>query len=236
MKLPDKIKPLWWLLVVSVLTAFLSLRFQDLAQGNASTLDSFAAVLLVALLLAPLFSEVSLAGITLKQQISELKSDVSSALGEIRNEMRSIVDVRNTASSHVYNLMNPPPDVALPKLEEQARLAVDRILKERGVTGSTEPASAPPETIQLFTLRFSLENEIKRIASGRQIGTERRAGSALVHDLRRAEIVNADLAETVRDLYAICSSAIHGDPVSSKQVEFALRTGRVVLGALREIE
>ena len=78
MKLPNWFTISWWLLLVGLLSAFLGHRYTDLAAGRAVPADIVVFVIWVALLLAPLFNEVSLLGITLKQQIDELRGYISS--------------------------------------------------------------------------------------------------------------------------------------------------------------
>jgi hypothetical protein len=78
MKIPFQLKAIWWLILVGALTFFLSARLPDLLSGKAAAADVAVFGVWMALLLAPLFSEVSLLGITLKNEIGKLKDEIGS--------------------------------------------------------------------------------------------------------------------------------------------------------------
>lgn len=84
MKLPNLFKIVWWILLTGTLTWILVLRYSDLVACHAAPVDiSFFAVW-VALMLVPLFQEVSFLGIKFKQEIETLKSFVATQVGDIR--------------------------------------------------------------------------------------------------------------------------------------------------------
>jgi hypothetical protein len=107
-KLPNWFKIAWWLLLTALITAFLWQRYPSLVAGQAAPADIVVLVVWIALLLAPLFSEISLLGITLKQQIDELKGFVSSQVSEVKSEVRNAVDVRTTFSLSFTSLPRQP--------------------------------------------------------------------------------------------------------------------------------
>src|SRR6266446_2760204 len=109
MQLPNWFKVVWWLLLTGLLTAFLYHRYPDLVTGRAAAADIVVFVIWVALLLAPLFNEVSLLGITLKREIEDLKGFVSAQVVDIRSEVRNAVDVRTTFSPQ-FNIPAPAAD------------------------------------------------------------------------------------------------------------------------------
>jgi hypothetical protein len=84
MKIPSQLKAAWWLILVGVLTFFLSARLPDLLSGKAASADIAVFGVWMALLLAPLFSEVSLLGITLKREIEKFKEEIVNQLTDVR--------------------------------------------------------------------------------------------------------------------------------------------------------
>ena len=60
MKIPNWLKILWWLAVTGLLTYFLLARLPDLLSGKAAAADVAVFGVWMALLFAPLFSEVNL--------------------------------------------------------------------------------------------------------------------------------------------------------------------------------
>src|SRR5262245_53617131 len=132
--LPVWAKVLWWSLLVATLLLILSRRLGDVFVGRGSALDALFIALLAALLLAPLFTEVSLLGVSLKQEVAELKRDVASVRNEVRSEFRA------TVSPQIY--MNPPPDSVLPALEEKIRGMLSEILASATVKPTPELATS----------------------------------------------------------------------------------------------
>ncbi len=133
MHLPNWFKVTWWATLTALLSYFLFLRYPDLVAGQAAPADIVVFVIWVALLLAPLFNEVSLLGITLKQQIDELKGFVSTQVTDLRNA----VEVR-TSINQQFTL--PANDAKLPDIETMVKTAVAAQMSAQGKT-EMEPAT-----------------------------------------------------------------------------------------------
>jgi ABC-type transport system involved in multi-copper enzyme maturation permease subunit len=97
MQLPSWLRILWWLSLSLLLSAFLYSRHAALFAGTASLLDLVAFIVWIALLLAPLFSEVSFLGLTIKQQLNDLKQHVASEVASIKTTL----DVKNTLNQQI---------------------------------------------------------------------------------------------------------------------------------------
>ena len=240
MKIPNWLKILWWLAVTGLLTYFLLARLPDLLSGKAAAADVAVFGVWMALLLAPLFSEVSLLGITLKNEIEDLKSTVATQLSEIRTEVRSAVDVRATFSPQ-FNIPAPVADAQLPELEQRVKAAVSgalaaHCLKER----PAEPALAVSDEVAfLFATRYHIETELRRIGTGREVGAAIRRPPAtfqLVRYLLDAVLLEPNLGNAIREVYAVCSPAIHGEPVTEAKVAFVRDVGPQLVSALRAIQ
>jgi len=239
LKLPNWFKIIWWLILVGLLTAFLWHRYPELAIGRAVPADIVVFVIWAALLLAPLFSEVSLLGITLKQQISELKEYVASQITDVKSEVRSAVDVRATFSPH-FNIPAPAADAQLPEIERRIKSAVSDALAEHGIQQPPTPAQVPvPQDVTLlFATRYNLEKELRRIGESRQLtGDTRRPMPVLqlTRALIQTELLEPRLANAIREVYSVCSPAIHGEPVTQEQVAFVQAVGPELIAALGAI-
>lgn len=239
MKLPNWLKIVWWLLLVALLSAFLWHRYPELEAGRAVPADIVVFLIWVALLLAPLFNEVSLLGITLKQQIDELKEYVSSQITEVKSEVRSAVDVRATFSPH-FNIPAPAADAQLPEIERRIKSAVSDALAEHGIQQPPAPAQVPvsQDVALLFATRYNLEKELRRIGESRQLTSESRRPMPAIHLTRalvQTELLEPRLANAIREVYSVCSPAIHGEPVTQAQVAFVQDVGPELIAALRAI-
>lgn len=239
MILPNWIKVAWWLLLVVLLTIFLAHRYPELTVGHAVPADIVVFIVWVALLLAPLFSEVSLLGITFKQRVDELKGFLADQFTDVKSEVRNAVDVRTTFSPH-FTIPAPVADAQLPEIERRIKSVVSNALVELGIKESPPPAQipVPSEVALLFATRYNMEKELRRIGESRQlVGEIRRPMPAmqLTRALVQAELLEPRLANAIREVYSVCSPALHGEPVSEAQVAFVKDIGPELIAALSAI-
>ncbi len=232
MKLPNWAKIAWWIALVLLLIIFIAIRFSDLAAGRGVGIDALAIVLLAALLLAPLFVEISMFGITLKQQIDDVKSEVAS----LRNDVKAAVDFRAVVSPQINMYPGAPPDSLLPELEKR----INAMLSQR--TEQVHPPKVEvssfdvPSDVQfLLGLRYSIEKELRRIAAERDIDVSRKPMMFLLESLIRSETLDTSLANAVREAYRVCSPAVHGDQVTVAQIAFARDVGPTLVRTLRNL-
>lgn len=228
--------------MVAALTYFLHARLPDLLSGKAAAADVAVFGVWMALLLAPLFTEVSLLGITLKNEIEELKGNIAAQLTEVRADLRNAVDVR-TNFNPTFHFPSPAADAQIPAVEAQVKAAVAAALAERGVVfkPSQEQPKVPSDALFLFETRFQIERELNRIANSREIVvtmSKRRHQPAHLLALSLVEwgLLSQRLGNAVREVYAVCSAGIHGEEVSEKQVGFVRDVGAELVAALQAIE
>jgi hypothetical protein len=239
-KLPNWFKITWWIALVLIITEFLYKRYPDLIAGHAAPVDLFAFGIWVALLLVPLFSEINFLGIKLKQEVEDLKRFVAAQIIDVRNDIRNTVDVRTTVSQQ---FTMPSPDSQLPKLEEITKAAVAEALAAYGLKPEnvgTEKPQVPPDTAFLFTTRYQIEMLINRIIISRQLApmsvTSRPLSfSEQVRLLVQAGLIEPRLERAMREVYAICSQAIHGREVSSAKGSFVKDVSSELIAALSAI-
>lgn len=240
MKLPNWARIIWWLVITGSLTFFLRSRLPDLLDGNANAADIAVFGVWMALLLAPLFSEVTLLGVTLKSEIQELKSTVATQLHEIRGEVRNAVDVRATFSPQ-FHIPAPVADAQLPQLEERIKAAVAGALDAQGLKEQPkQPALAVDDDVAfLFATRYHIETELRRLAAGRELSASTRRHIPtfqLVRHLSESEILPPDLGNAIREVYAVCSPAIHGQDVTEAQLSFVKDVGPQLVATLRTLQ
>lgn len=236
MQLPNWFKIAWWATLTALLSYFLFLRYPDLVAGQAAPADIAVFVIWVGLLLAPLFSEVSLLGFTLKQQMDELKGFISTQVTDLRNA----VDVR-TSITQQFTL--PANDAKLPDIEAMVKTALAAQMSAQGKT-AIQPANlaAPADVSLLFTARYNIERELRRIAEGRQVVSgiaslvqRPPTISQLTRFLTQAELIEPSLANAIREVYSVCSPAIHGEQVTEAQVSFVRDVAPDLVATLRAV-
>ncbi len=238
MKFPNWFKIVWWLIILVSIGFLLYQRYADISAGKGNSVDLFILVIWVALAISPLFQEISLPGVTLKQQLEELKKDVKQELVNVRNAIANSVDVHTQV-----NYPAPPPDNQLPALEEKIKVAINDALEKYGL----EPKKEGLEILEvaddiqfLFSARYSLEKEIRRIWKER-LGSENEKQRrpvpvySLVEGIVQAELINSQLGHLIREVYSVCSPAIHGEEISKAKINFVKDVVPELVSVLRAI-
>jgi hypothetical protein len=237
MKLPNLFKIIWWLLLFAIITWFLYERYPDLVRGHAAAVDVFVFLIWVALALAPLFQEISFFGIiTLKQEFKKLQAELGTQISTLRSEIHNAVQVRT-------EINYPPPvsDAQLPQVEERIQAVVAKAIREKdSVQGSPDlEPSINDDAIYLFRARYSIERELRRIWTARFGTTEQRRPMPAMQTIRaliNSELLDPSLANAIREVYSVCSPAIHGEEPSAAQVKFVRDVLPKLLLALRSIQ
>jgi hypothetical protein len=220
MRLPNWFKVIWWAFLIALLTFFLLQRYPDLVEGRATPSDVFVFSVWAALVLVPLFQELNLFGIEVKQEVRELRSELKSELVNLRSQ------IRNTADAQARINLVPLPDAELPALEKRAQVAIKKTIQQHGSPHEpslTSRISVDDYTQALFEARYSIERELRRIATARlDISREGnpRPIVEIIGTLVESQLLDFGLASAVREVDAICSFAVHGQTPSEAQVRF----------------
>lgn len=99
MKLPNWFRIVWWIVLLAILTGFLWARVAGLQSGEAGPADIVVFLAWLGLALAPIFPDVRLFGMHLKQDVDQIKKDVA-ALRLSQSQYVSINNVMTVASQH----------------------------------------------------------------------------------------------------------------------------------------
>ncbi len=99
MKNSENLKTVWWGTLVIVIGFYLYGRYPKLIEGNPSYFDVVVFVIWIGVCLAPIFQEMDLFGVKLKQQIDDLKKDVNHQLSILKTEIKASIEVSNANSN-----------------------------------------------------------------------------------------------------------------------------------------
>lgn len=222
------------MLLVSVLSWYLYVRFERLKTGQSAPIDVFVFLVWAALLLTPLFNEVNFFGIKLKQEIEETRRQLSNQLTAMESRIQNSVAV-----SPQFNFgpsVTAPPDAQLPELGQK----LDQILNEltgKPITNAVPPQEVPPvdEKVEyLFKTRLQIEKELRRLSkelSG--VAPPRVAGLRLLPELVNTGVISNQMAIAVREVYSVCSPAIHGEQVTDAQFGFVRSVAPQLIAGLQ---
>ena len=243
MKLPNWFKILWWIILLGLSGTILYKRYDSIVTGQSVPSDIFIFSLFIALMIVPIFSEIEFFGIKLKKEIEDLKQDINIKLGDIKTEIRSnqVQTVHNT----FQGFGPPPPDNKLPELENEIDRIVKAKLSEHGVSVRnilSTLVAVPENNLQMFRVRYNLENELRRIWQHRFENNEPnnrwmyQPVIKILQDLTNFEIIDNNFYNILREILSICNYAIHGENVTEKQVSFVNKNAEQVLEYLNQVK
>lgn len=238
MKLPNWFKVIWWLALLIISSYVLYQRYPALIAGTPSSLDVVLLIIWIALALVPIFQEINFLGIQLKQEINSLRDEVRLHINSLQSEIRT--NVRAEISPQ-FTFPTPPPDSQLPDLEKRIHLVIQDALKKHDIGKIAQEFKelVVTEDVQyLFATRYNLERELLRIRDSRVGPQAIRMHvpiSKLIQMLVEAEVIDPRLGNIVKEVYAVCSPAIHGERVSDSQNKFVKDIAPELISTLRSI-
>lgn len=236
MKVPNWFRIVWWAALLLLIGSILYARRDDLLTGRAVPADVLIFLVWVGLFLAPLFQEVNLFGLKLKQEVRELKEEVTA----LRAEFRNTVDVRAQINP-TFNIPSPPPDKELPALEERLRSVLNQVLTERGLQPSEVAKTdidVSDDVAYLFKVRYQIDRELRRIWDRRMeanVFRRPRSVAEMASILESEGFIESRVVNVLRQVYSVASPAIHGDPVSEAKVAFVRDVAPGLIATLRAL-
>lgn len=238
MQLPNYLKVIWWLVLLVALSWLLNARLEALENGRGVAIDGVILVIWLGLVLAPIFQEINLFGVKLKQEIQSLKQEVQESISSLRNEVRT--SIRTEVSPH-FTFPYPPPDAQLPALEERIKSALRIALDERGITPhpvTQDEVSVDDNIGFLFATRHNIEKEVRRLWQSRvkdDLEFRRTPFHRIVRDLVESQVIDPRIANAISEVYSVCSPAIHGEEITAAQMGFVRDVAPGLISALRSI-
>jgi hypothetical protein len=233
-KIPNKVKIIWWLLLVGFFIYLFTQRYDFIMKGATTSTDIVIFLILIVLLVIPLFQEFSLFGVSFKKEIDTLRNDIEKQIISLKTE------IRNTVNIYPYGI--PPPDTELPALKKMVDEAVSKAVKTKGVETAVkfkEELTVADDTQFLFAVRYAIENELRRIFNVRWESLVKQGYLTIpqmlreLFDLRK---IDPQIHDAIREVNAICSAAIHGKTVSEKAINFVRDVAPGLVASLRAVE
>lgn len=239
--LTKNFKTFWWATLIFGIGFYLFDRYPELQKAQANWFDALVLIIWFALCLAPFFSEMEILGFKFKKEIREVKEHVSREIASIRNEVKLNSETSQTMNPNFLFGYPPPPDSQLNDIEEQVRRAVDAAMQ--GFAPRNQDAfqfysnPATPDLDVLFKARYSIEKELRSIFKFISEDESRRPWPIyrIVDHLIKYELIAPQMGHAIREVYAVCSPAIHGEDVSPAKVDFVRKTAPELISALETV-
>jgi len=234
MQLNNKFKIVWWAVLLIALLSLIYKRFDYITTDQIKPFDYIIFTVFILLAILPFFSEMSMFGFKVKKEIQEVKDSVNTGMQDIRNLIATISN-NNT----IY--LSTQPTLSDKQLEDL----------QEGLNLKDEEVAIPPEKLEdvylkdkdhlksLFAIRYSLENELRRMVSKYlpNIDMDKTfAPAKLMRTLDENGIIGSAMIKAIREVYAITSRGIHGGDLDETQINFALQVGPSLITELKEFK
>jgi len=232
----------WWGILLSAITYYLYCRLPSLRDGAATSADVIIFFVWIVVALLPLIVEINFFGIQLKRHIDELRDEVKEEISTLRAEIQNNNTNKNQLNQNLVVSPGPPPDSQLKDLEHRFTQVVERALRS---VGAPSPQNQAPvisrvddKVALLFSARYQIEKELRRIWTTRFQDQGRRPVPAIsiATSLVNGELIPADFAHAIRDVYAVCTPAIHGEDISDAKLDFVRDLAPKIIATLKEIK
>ncbi len=244
MKLPNWFKIMWWALITIAVSVMFYFRLEFILKGQTVPVDIFIFLVLVALLFVPIFQEVSFFGLKFKQIIDEFQKQINVQLSTFKADIQT--SLNNSINTNVHILSNPPSDDKLPDIELKIKETLNDILgdnknnnKEQGEDADIDSLLTVQNKTQfLFRVRYLIEKNLREIGQAfdyQSFNNRPMSITRLTKELIYEQIINSELAMAIREVYSVCSFAIHGNEFSEKQFHFVRDLGPDIVKTLEKI-
>lgn len=238
MNFPKWLKTTWWIVLIVIISIFLYNRLDSLTQGSSSNFDLLVFAIWIGLLLMPLFQEIELFGVKLKKEVEDVKQSVH----ELKNDLLNAINIQSNISPHFHMSPSPPIDSSLPDIEKQFKEYLKDFMQSYDIkNGVNGVENVDEKVLILFQTRYNLEKELRRIMESRRVFEDIRAHNlrisviGIIKELKVQEVIDDKLAHIIREVYAVCSPAIHGEEVTTNQVKFVKDVAPDLITTLKKI-
>lgn len=235
MKNSENFKTVWWGTLVAIIGFYLYGRYPKLIEGSTSYFDVVVFVIWIGICLAPIFQEMDLFGIKLKQEIDDLKKDVNHQFSILKTEIKSSIEVSNANSNQIYFQSGavPPKDSEIPNLSEQIQRTLNKMGIKVAPKDDVYDYDVDPDHVEMFKIRLSFENLLREYSDVDEKYQRGYSVSILLSELRNYEQISKDILHGVREVISVCNYAVHGEPLSKAQIAFVRESAPGLLKALK---
>ena len=207
MKLPNRLKIVWWLLITGFFVYLLSQRYESIIGGASTPIDIVLFLILAALLIIPLFQEVNIFGVSLKKGNVYPSPSPDNKLPKIRKIAEATLK-EELGELTVEPL--PSPEVTIPN--DVSYLFMVRYNIENELIRLTDLYwISDDKKFYPKTLTQKLEFLIKMKA------------------------IHRNLAYILKEMYAWSSAAIHGEQISEQATQWIRQDAPGIIEALKAI-
>jgi hypothetical protein len=237
------IKSIWWFILVLGLLYLFSKRYVNIISGDSQPFDIILLLVLLALLLIPLFQEVEIFGVKFKREIEKLRSELATNIISLKNDINNKIDLQNQSNQNFYiNPQNIPSDSELSSLKDSFNKVIEEIRQDDKINISPDSeiqSSITKDTQYLFSVRYSIEDELKNIIRRLNINPDTFIFSSMKWMLEIIEAyikLDRQVVDMLKKVYSICSLAIHAKDVTQAQINFVKDVSPELISYLKNVK
>ncbi len=236
MIVPKEYKTLYWAaLIISGLLIILT-RVKEIVAGNSYAIDILIISVVIALLIVPIFNEMSFFGFGFKGAINDLRNDLKNDYLNLRNEIQTNLNIPLTVN---VGRENAPNDSEIQRIDDAlARMA--ELIHGREISIERDDSqlfTSNENDVYLFKVRLEIEKELQRITEI-LFPTRGRKESAgiMLNRLLRTEIFYPNMIPAIKDILSIGNMGVHGEAVTPRQLEFVQKWYPNIIDLLRNYD
>lgn len=222
-----KYKAVWGFIIWTLSLLYIIFNYSDFV-ADSNYIDILIIAVFAILTLMPLISEISLFGISIKKELNGFKNDIDEKLINLRNDIIS-VKLNNNISPNFYN-MYPVSDTQQLESEMEKLKRTSKYKPSSGIN-----LSISEDTIFFFKARYELEIKLRKIyyilfarSNYKILNFKEILSHSLFESFVMKKNYPIDISKSTREIYNICSRAIHGEKHNEEQENYV----RFILPAL----
>ncbi len=245
MQLPKWFTIPWWILLFLAFSILGATRVDEFIAGQATNPDVVLLIVWLALALAPIFHEVNVFGLKLKQQIETMQKDISGQFTALQTQITA--SFRTEISPHI-NLglgVRPASELAEPLKKLKAEYGDRGARPAAAEQGSQEPLVISPDQIEvpkevsfLFAVRFSIEKELRKIWALKMPETSpsHPTWSEMLNGLVDDQVLARRAAYQISNVIRITAWGIHGETLTESHRQYVRDAAPFLISLLRHTD
>jgi len=217
-------------------------RLNNIISGDITQVDTVLLLTWAGLVLLPLVSEVDILGIKLKNQINQVDNKVTKVENQLTKEILTlrteIVSINQANANTTFNQSFNFGALS----DEEIKNKYGNHKKISEINTHSKLPEVPNRIIDLFTVRYNLEKEIKRILvdEGEEVSSKTALSGLTLYVLfqHHSKLNRLMIFEQLLDVISICNAAVYGASaqVSETQYNFVMSNASMLIHLLKRID
>lgn len=220
-----------WFVLLAMLGLAVYVRSDLIWQASPGPADRGLLAVFGLLLVMPLFSEIDIFGVKVRQQIEAAQKEIRSRVSEIQDMLAFAPGI----AAPVSNSPNPLDDPGLERLRAEVTPRVSQGPPAQATTIVCVPVKTRSAVVAALALAHQAGHEMRRLrlTKAKTVPADGLPGAVLAWQLARAGVLDGETLALAREVCAIGAQVQNTGELSSVQERFIREMGPVLLGRLQ---